>query len=92
MMLVGQSFNPTCERYLRQVDRGLMDEVKQFGKIAPERPFDLVGKNMPYEGNWKDKLKKNLEWNFKMQDGCLAIYATEGREQNFTYLDIFWKF
>lgn len=75
MMMIGQNFNPTCARYLRMVDG---EEVEHIGKVAPERPFDLVGQNLPYDGDWKSTLKKNLGWNYKMENGCLAIYATTG--------------
>lgn len=73
--MAGQTFNPTTSRFLRKVDS--KTNFVEIDKVKAERPYRVDGSfEKPYEGNWKENLPNNLDWNFKMRNGSIEIYAT----------------
>merc|ERR1712226_1126566 len=62
MAMAGQTFNPTTSRFLRKVDS--KTNFVEIDKVKAERPYRVDGSfEKPYEGNWKENLPNNLDWN-----------------------------
>lgn len=76
--MAGQTFHPTTSTYLRKVDKK-NSMAQNVSEVTPERPYNVDGSiTNPYTGDWKSTLAPDLDWNFKMRNGSLEIYATTG--------------